>query len=118
MAITRRVLSGSTHGQPINLGISQTGVEVHANTAGSTTLDEVFLWAQNRSSASMAVVGFTFGISGTGNEVRVSVPPNGAAILIPGWTLLGESGGTSIACVRAFNVSGCANVFGYINRIT
>lgn len=119
MAITRRLLSGQTGGAPVTIGISQTGTEIHvATSANTTTLDEVYLWAQNRSSASNAVVGITFGVSGTGNEMQFVLAPREVAQIIPGWTLPGSTSATSDGVVRVFNVSGCANVIGFVNRIS
>ncbi len=109
----KQLLSGSTNGKGILITATATaGTTIHA--AHATSLDEVWLWAHNAHTASVAVT-LEFGGATDPGEVIVQSVPNddGLYLLCPG---LPATGSVSIA---AFAGTGSViTVFGYVNRIT
>lgn len=121
MAITRRVLSGSSFGQGIIVSgtVSTALTTIHVGGANTSTFDEVFLFASNRDSASAAPLHVYFGNSTTTNVMVFSIPPRSTEFIIPGLTLLGSTS-QSDCTIWVHGLSGGTNasIFGYVNRIT
>lgn len=114
MAIyTKVLLSGCTDGQAVKITTTSTaGDLLHTAVAGSTDIDEIWLWAQNNHTADV-VLTVEFGTANTEDNIIVVLPNKSGLIpVVPG--LLLNNGGT----VKAF--AGSANVisiFGFVNRI-
>jgi len=118
MAIyTRALLSGSTSGAPIPVAATATpGTLLHTAVAGSTSFDEVYIWASNVTGASATLTLEWGGVA------------DPASHMMKGYILAANSAPTPIAvgqvlngglAVRAFSGTASAiNITGYVNRIT
>lgn len=124
ITLTKRTLSGSTHG--IGLSITSTQgvapVIVHSlSTSATSTVDEIYIYAQNNYSQAVDLV-LEWGTSGTALHIRTPIPPQGGpTLVVPGLVLTG-----SACSVTAFigglggsasPASALVSVYGYINRI-
>lgn len=117
---TKTLLSGSTQGKPIKVAATaSTGTTIHATGTSSTTIDEVWLWAQN-TDATAAARKLTVQYGGTtspDNEIEVTVPAeSGLMLVVPGLILTG----TGSAANTIYAYAATANVItisGYVNRI-
>lgn len=111
MAISKRILSGSTNGRPIKVVQTATaGTLLH--TADASLIDEVTIYLSNTSAADVVVVIEFGGVTSPDDHIKVTVPAADSILAVPGIPL---SGGL---IARAFAAS--ANVitaFGYVNRI-
>jgi hypothetical protein len=125
IAITKRVLSGSTHGVGIGISATQGGtpITVHAlSTSATTTLDEIYIYAQNDYSETVDLI-LEWGQSATGAQIVTPIPArDGMTLVVPGLVLTGSA--CAISAFVAFNGSGSlaassafVSVFGYANRI-
>lgn len=127
--ITKRILSGSTHGVGQIISSTQGGTNqtIHSlSTSATTTLDEVYIYAQNNYSAAVEVV-FEWGTSQSGLHLAVSVPPrDGPTLVVPGLLLTGSAcsitafigtNGFNGSASPAVSGSGLVSVYGYVNRI-
>lgn len=114
---SRTLLSASTNGVPIPVAATATpGTLLHTAIAGTTSFDEVYLWASN-----VTAVAATLTLE-WGNVTD----PGG--LLTKGYILAANSLPTPIAvgqvlnggvAVRAFSgTAGAINITGYVNRIT
>lgn len=117
MPIARVLLSGSTNGRPVTVAATASaGTTIHTAVSGTTSFDEIYLWATNTSSGAVALTIEWGGTSNPGDRLvnAFSIPANSAAfIIVPGLVL-----NNSLA-VKAF--AGTASVIllsGYVNRIT
>ncbi len=113
MAYTRALLSGSTNGRGIKVVQTATaGTTIHTAVAGTTDMDEVWLWAQNNHTAAV-VLTLEWGNASTDDNIIVSIPAkSGLYLVAPGIMLQNE------LVVKAF--AGTANVIiihGYVNRL-
>ena len=121
MAITRRVLSGSSFGKPIDItGTASTAFTIiHQGGPNTSTWDEVYIWAHNR--ASMAITLLTYlGASTTANEIRTVIGGYSTEVIMPGTTLLGSTTASDDCEIKAI-IGICQTsiaLFGYANRIT
>ncbi len=117
MAIAAVLLSGSTDGDPIKVAATSTpGTAIHTAVSGTTSWDEVWLWATNTTTSDVAL---TVEWGGTTDPDHLIVkafvlPARSMPILVvPGIRL--NNGGL----IKAF--AGSANVIlitGNVNRIT
>ena len=110
---TRVLLSGSTNGRGIKVVQTATaGTTIHTAVAGTTDMDEVWLWAENNHTAAVTLT-LEWGNASTDDNIVVTIPPkSGLYLVAPGLML---QNGLS---VRAF--AGTANVIiihGYVNRL-
>ena len=110
---TKFMLTGSTEGQGIDLVTSATpGTTLHTATNVASEMDEVWLYANNRT-ASQIDVTLEWGGTASGTLNFVGIPAQQGMVLItPGLTI---SGGNVVAAF-ASAVSG-VSVFGFVNRI-
>ena len=106
-------LSGSTDGKAVKVAATATaGTTIH--TAHSTSLDEIWLYAHNSSSASVKLtLEWGEATAPDGNiEINIGSEGTGLVLVSPGLLL------TNSLVVKAF--AGTANVVtltGYVNRI-
>jgi hypothetical protein len=115
---TKIPLSGSTDGQPIKIGATATaGTTIHTATssAGSDSMDEVWLWA---SSTSASAINASLQIGTVTNDqqtinFRVPAAYNGPVAILPGHPL---RNGTVVTATAA--TAERINIFGYVNRIS
>ena len=108
-------LSGSTNGKSVLVAATATaGTLIHTAVAGTTDLDEIWLYAQNTSTSSVTLDIEWGGTTAPNDLIELTVLPEaGLVTVIPGFLL--QNG----LVVRAF--AGSANVItihGFVNRIT
>jgi hypothetical protein len=112
-AYTRVLLSGSTQGRGIKVVQTATaGTTIHTAVAGTTDMDEIWLWAQNNHTAAVLLT-LEWGNASTDDNIIVTIPAkSGLYLVAPGIMLQNE------LVVKAF--AGTANVViihGYVNRL-
>lgn len=108
------LLSGSTNGKQIKVAATATaGTLLHTAVAGTSSLDEVWLYAVNSSASSVKLTIEWGEATAPDGNIEVSIPAeSGYTLVVPG--LLLQNGLT----VKAFAAT--ANVIlinGYVNRI-
>ena len=118
VTFTKTLLSGSTQGKPIKVAATaSTGTTIHATGTSSTTIDEVWLWAQNTSTTAVKLTIQYGGTTSPDQDIEVTVPgESGLMLVIPGLVLTGT--GSAANTIYAF--AGTTNVLtisGYVNRI-
>lgn len=116
---TKVLLSGSTQGKPIKVAATATtGTTIHATGTSSTTIDEIWLYAQNTSTSPVLLTVEYGGTTAPDQNIQVTIPPqSGLTLVVPGLVLTGT--GAAANNVTAF--AGTANVLtisGYVNRIS
>lgn len=107
-------LSSSTNGRPIPVAaISTPGTVIH--TAGASGFDEIYIWANNVTTAAATLTLEFGGTSNPGDRLvnTFSIPPNSIPIPIAlGQRLTGS------VIVRAFSGTASAiNITGYVNMV-
>ena len=112
------VLSGSTDGRLIKVAQTATaGTTLHTGSATATTIDEVWLYAQNNHTADVLLTVEFGGVSNPDDLIQVTVPfKEGLFLIVAGMPIKGNA---TPLVVRAFAAT--ANVIsigGYVNRIT
>lgn len=117
MAVYSRVLlSGSTNGLPIPVAATATpGTLLHTAIAGSSSFDEVYLWASNVTGAAATLTVEWGGVSDPGSHMvkAYSIAANSPPMPIAVGQVV--NGGVAI---RAFSGTASAiNVTGFVNRI-
>ena len=112
-SITKQLLSGSTNGRLIAVTATATaGTTIHTAIAGTSSLDEVYLWAIN-TSASDVLLTIEYGGVGTANEVKFTIPAQVGLVDIVTKQLLQNA-----LVIRAYAATASViNVGGYVNRI-
>jgi len=113
---SRLVLSGSTNGREIPVVATATpGTLIHTAVAGTTSFDELYLWASNVTGAAATLTIEWGGVLDPGDHMtkQVSIPANSPPIPIATGQVL-QNG----LVVRAFSGTASAiNLGGYVNRI-
>lgn len=113
---TKQLLSGSTNGKAIKVAATATaGTTIHTAASGTTTIDEIWLYAHNTSSASVKLTiewGETTAPDGH-IEINIGAEGTGMILVAPGIPLQNS------LVVRAFaGTANVINIFGYVNRIS
>jgi len=111
---TKRMLSGSTQGKCIKVAASSTpGTTVHTAVAGTSDLDEIWVYAVNTSSSDVLLTLEWGGTTSPDDTIEVLIPAEAGLVLVaPGLLLQNE------LVLRAF--AGTADVLlvtGFVNRI-
>ncbi len=114
MYVKKILLSGSTNGRNIKVVQTATaGTLVHTAVTGSDSIDEIFVYAHNTSSATVLLTIEFGGVSSPDDLIEINLESNkGAYLVVPGWLL--QNG----VVVGAW--AGSANVVvinGFVNRI-
>lgn len=107
-------LSSSTNGRSVTvLATSSPGTTIHTAVSGSSSFDEVWLYAMNTSSVN-ASLDIQYGGTTTADAIELDIPgKSGLVLVVPGLFL-----NNSLA-VRAFATSASTcTIHGYINRVT
>ena len=119
MPIAKTLLSGSTNGMPIKVvATATTGTTIHATGTSSSIIDEVWLYATNTSTLTVALT-IEFGSTTAPDQnIIVSIPSkSGLSICIAGLTLTGT--GAAARTITAFAATAnVINIVGYVNRIS
>jgi hypothetical protein len=109
-------LSASTNGQPVLVAAtSGTGTTIHTAVTGTSSLDEIWLYAHNTSSSIVKLTLQWGGTTAPNNDIEIDIGPEGigAVLIAPGWLL------NNALLVRAFAATtNVINIIGYVNRIS
>lgn len=112
---TGAVLSGSSNGRPIPVAaVATPGTLIHTAPSGSVSFDEVYIWANNVTTAT-ALLTVEWGGTAVGDHLTNSfpVPPNSLPIPIA----LGQRVQGAVA-IKAFSATASAiNITGYVNQV-
>jgi hypothetical protein len=113
---TKVLLSGSTNGKAIKVAQTATaGTTIHTAVSGTSSLDEVWLYAHNSSSAAVKLT-LEWGEASAPDghiEINIGAEGTGLVLIAPGLLLQNS------LVIKAF--AGIANVItinGYVNRIS
>lgn len=107
-------LSGSTNGKGILVAATATaGTLIHTAVSGTTDFDEVWLYCQNTSTASVAL-DIEYGGVATSDLIEITIPAeSGLVLVVPGLFL------NNSLVVRAFAATtNVLSIHGYVNRVT
>lgn len=110
---SKTLLSGSTNGAAILVAAtSSLGTTIHTAQSGTSGLDEVWLYADNSSSATVKLT-VEFGGTAAKDQIELNIPgESGLVLVVPGLVL------NNSLVVRAFaSTANVASISGYINRI-
>ena len=111
---TKVGLSGSTNGRPIAVAATSigSGTTIHTAVAGTTSWDEIWLFASNITSSSVVI---TIGWGGTSNSdlTLISIPPYEGKFLV----VAGEILQNSLIVKAAAATANVINISGFVNRI-
>ena len=112
---SKQLLSGSTNGKAIKVAASATpGTTIHTAVSGTSSLDEVWLYAHNTSSSVVKLtIEWGEATAPDGNiEINIGAEGTGPILISPG--LLLQNG----LVIKAFaGTANVINIFGYVNRI-
>ena len=112
---TKVKLSGSTDAKPILVVATATaGTVIHTAVSGTSSLDEIWLYANNTSATTVKLTLEFGGVTTTETiEINIGAEGTGLVLVSPG-ILLQNS-----LIVRAFaGTASVVNVTGYVNRIS
>ena len=116
--LSKILLSGCTQGTGIKLtdtgtsGNTDAGYVVHRGVAGTSDIDELWVWASNVHTAAV-VLTVEFGGTDTDDKIMATIQPDETVLVVPGLPIQNE------LYVKAFaSAANVINVFGYVNRIT
>lgn len=112
---SKQLLSGSTNGRMIKVAATATlGTTIHTAVSGTTSFDEIRLWAVNSDTTARKLTIEFGGATAPDNLIEITIPAESGLIeILPGFLLQNS------LVVTAFCAS--ANVVmvgGYVNRIT
>jgi hypothetical protein len=113
---TKRLLESSTDGLAVKVtGISTAAANtVHTTAAGTSSLDEVWIYANNTSAtATKLTIEWGTAVAADGNIEITIAAEAGLVLVIPGLVL------TNSKTVKAFAATGSVILLtGYVNRVT
>ena len=110
---------GAADGTGIELAIdSGTFTTVHTTTTTATTLDEIWLYAQNTDTSDRKLTLKFGGTDDPDDLIEVTIPTEaGLVLVVPGLILAGKAS-TGLILLGAGAAASKMTVYGYINRIT
>ena len=112
------LLSASSQGQPITVAATaSTGTTIHATGTSSSTIDEVWLYANNTSTSPVLLTVQFGGTASPQNAKPITLPPqSGDTLIVAGLPLTGD--GSAAKTVYAFAATASViTISGYVNRI-
>jgi hypothetical protein len=109
------LLSGSVNGRQVKILTTTTpGTAIHQAVSGTTSLDELWLWASNSDTVERLLTLQWGGTTSPDDIIQIPIPPQSGPVLIaPGWLLNNSLVARGFAA--AANV---IDIIGYVNRIT
>lgn len=112
---TKTLISGSTNGQPILVAATSTpGTTIHTAVSGTTSLDEIWLYAQNTDTTPRKLTIEYGGTTSPNNLIELTVEAEAGLVLVVPGLLLNNS-----LLVRAFAATtNVITISGYVNRIS
>jgi hypothetical protein len=114
---TKQTLSASTDGKAILVAATGTpGTTIHTGSSTSTTIDEIWLYAQNTDTTARKLTVEWGGTTAPNDLIEITIQPESGLVLIaPGLLIKGNA---SPLLVRAFAAStNVISIHGYVNRI-
>lgn len=115
---SKTILSGSTDGRAIKVSASATpGTTIHTGPSASTTLDEVWIYAQNTDTTDRKLTIEWGGTTSPDDLIEYTVKAeNGLYLIIPGLILRGNA---TPLVIKAFAATAdVVTITGYVNTIT
>lgn len=112
---SKQLLSGSTNGKGIKVAATATaGTLIHTAVSGTSSEDEIWLYAHNTSAAAVKLTLEWGGVASPDDHIEVNIGAEGAGLILVAPGILLQNG----LVVRAFAASAnVLNIFGYVNRI-
>jgi hypothetical protein len=107
-------LSGSTNGKGVQVSATSTvGDAIHTAVSGTSSFDEVWIYAVNISASSVKLT-IEYGGTEVQNNIEISIPgESGLVLVIPGLFL------NNAQVVRAFAATtNVITLHGYVNRVS
>lgn len=112
---SKELLSGSTNGRGIAVAaVATPGTLIHTAVAGTSVLDEIWLFAVNNGAVTRTLTIEFGGVADPGDHIEIQIPAQaGPYTIVPGLLLQNS------LIARAFaSAANEVTVFGYVNRIT
>lgn len=112
---TKQLLSGSTNGKGIKVAATATaGTLIHTAVAGTSSLDEIWLYAHNTSATAVKLTLEWGGVGAPDDHIEITIGTEGTGLILVAPGILLQNG----LVVRAFAATtNVINIFGYVNRI-
>jgi hypothetical protein len=112
---SKKLLSGSTNGRGILVAANATaGTVIHTAIAGTSSFDEVWLYAHNTSASSVKLTIEYGGTTAPNDHIEINIGAEGTGLILVAPGILLQNG----LVVRAFAATAnVINIFGYVNRI-
>lgn len=112
---SKQLLSGSTNGRAIKVAATATaGTLIHTAIAGTSSLDEVWLYANNTSASAVKLTLEFGGATAPDDHIEINIGAEGTGMILVTPGLLLQNG----LVIRAFaGTANVLNIFGYVNRI-
>jgi hypothetical protein len=118
MAIyTKKILSGSTDGKGVKVAATATpGTSIHTGPTSTSTLQEIWLWAQNNHTADV-ILTIEFGDStAPDHNIITSVSSKaGLSLICPGLIIQGNASALTIKAFAA--TTNVISIIGFVNEI-
>jgi len=119
---SKEILSGSTDGKLIIVGAGSPGggsTIIHTASSTATTIDEVWVYANNCHSADIKLsIQWGAYSSNETNLMEMTIPTEGGlTLVIPGLVMKGNAS-TALFCAAFAATTSMINLSGYVNRIT
>ena len=113
---TKVKLGGSTNGRGILVAATTSpGTNIHTTSTTATTIDEVWLYAQNTDTTARKLT-IEWGGTGSGDILEATIAPESGLVLVSaGLILLYSGSATTIAAFAA--TTNVISIYGYVNRI-
>jgi len=114
---TKEIFSGSTDGRPILVAAtSSAGTVIHTGPTVTTTLDEVWLYASNSTTAQRTLTIQWGGTTSPNDSITLFLPPqSGLTLVAPGLIIKGNA---TPLVIRAFaDSANQVSIVGYVNEI-
>ena len=114
--LSKVILTGSTNGLGIKVAATATaGTTIHTAIAGTTSMDEIWLYAMNSSTTTDVNLTLEWGgVGAPDDNIFITIPAYSGLILVAPGLLLRNT-----LIVKAFaSVANVVTIHGYVNRIT
>lgn len=107
-------LSGSTNGKGIQVAAtSTTGTTIHTAVSGTSSFDEVWLYATN-TSASAVKLTVEYGGTAAADNIEITIPgESGLVLVVPGLFI-----NNSLVVTAFAGTTNVITIHGYVNRVS
>ena len=106
-------LSGSTNGNGINVAATATtGTTIHTAVSGTSSFDEVWMYAVNTSTSSVKLT-VEYGGTTAADNIEITIPgESGLVLVVPGLFL-----NNSLVVTAFAGTTNVISIHGYVNRV-